>query len=240
LAQEASTLAQTTTLQAASNAAVPGASSWLAQAGFTTEPGKRLEELVEPSERMTVSVGDDIAVTPVIQPDGSSVAFHLLYAHTPQRTNDGKSTAPAGVQRHLVEADVQLASLELQEVSRFRVTLESDEQGKGIPLLQDVPVAGVLFRPRRSAAATVQENIILIDVVVYPTAMALAGKGWLAMETADPGHVAGPLGAAPAIPAARSELTGWVLQTLRHQAREGLSGTGHVEQAIHTSSMTSR
>ena len=169
LAQEAQSLSQSASLQAASGAVAPGSSPWLAETGLAPVPGQHLGELVEKSERTRVSVGDDIAVTPVIQPDGCSVAFHLVYAHTPERESDGKSPTPAGVQRHLIEADVQIPSLELQEVSRFRVTLDSDEQGKGIPLLEDVPGVGALFRPRRAVASTTQENIILVDAVVYPT-----------------------------------------------------------------------
>ena len=154
LAQEAQSLAQYGSLQAAGNAVAPGSSALLAQTGLAPVPGQHLGQLVEPSERITVSVGDDISVTPVIQPDGCSVAFHLVYAHTPHRDSDGKTPVSAGVQRHLVEANVHIASLELQEVSRFRVALDAKEQGKGIPLLEDIPVAGRCFghvvrRPRR-------------------------------------------------------------------------------------------
>ena len=154
LAQEAQSLAQYGSLQAVGNAVVPGSSALLAQTGLAPVPGKQLGQLVEPSEGITVSVGDDISVTPVIQPDGCSVAFQLVYAHTPHRDSDGKSPVSVGVQRHLVEANVHIASLELQEVSRFRVALDAKEHGKGIPLLEDIPVAGALFgpgvrRPRR-------------------------------------------------------------------------------------------
>ena len=199
LTQEAQSLAQAASLQAASNSVAPGSSLWLAQAGLVPVPGQHLGELVGPSERITVTVGDDVAVTPVIQPDGFSVAFHLIYTHTPQRETDGKSPIAGGVQRHMIEADVQIPSLELQEISRFRVALDSEEQGKGIPLLEDIPGVGALFRPRRVAASTTQENIILVEAVVYPTALALAGKCWLALDSAEPrdAATAGGAGARP-------------------------------------------
>ena len=174
-------------------------------------PGAHLGQLVSSSERITVSVGDDISVTPVIQPDGFSVAFHLVYAHTPQRDSDGASPNAAGVQRHLVEADVHIPSLELQEVSRFRVTLDSEEQGRGIPLLEDLPAAGVLFRPRRVTATTTQENIILVEAVIYPTVLSVAGKGWLALDATDTRLAAAQ--------ANHTELTDWVLQSLRRQSK---------------------
>ena len=185
VAQEAQVLGQAGSLQAVGNAVAPGSAALLAQTGLVPVPGQRLGQLVESTERTTVSVGDEISLTPVIQPDGASVAFHFVYAHTPRRDSDGKTPVPAGVERHLVETNVNIPSLELQEVSRFRVTLDSDEQGKGIPLLQDIPVAGALFRPRRAAASTTQENIILVDAVIYPTAVAFAGKGWLAADAAN-------------------------------------------------------
>lgn len=219
LVQEAQSLAQYGSLQAAGNLVVPGGASVLAQAGLTPVPGQHLGQLVAASERITVSAGDDIAVTPVIQPDGFSVAFHLVYTHTPQRESDGQTPPPAGVQRHLVEADVQMPSLEVQEVSRFRVALDSEEQGKGIPLLEDVPGVGALFRPRRAAASTTQENIILVEAVVYPTSLALAGKCWLAIDSANSRNASVPNVEYAATPGGQGELAGWVLQTLRRQAQ---------------------
>jgi hypothetical protein len=223
LAQEAQSLAQSGRLQAASNMVAPANSAVLAQAGLTPVPGQHLEQLVGQSERITVSAGDDISVTPVIQADGFSVAFHLVYTHTPQRNSDGKTAVPAGVQRHLVEADVHIPSLEVQEVSRFRVVLNSDEQGKGIPLLEDIPGAGALFRPRRAVASTTQENIILVEAVVFPTALSVAGKSWLAMDPAEPRNAAAPAAGGAAAPGGQAELTGWVLQTLRRQAQASLA-----------------
>ncbi|MCU0980262.1 MAG: hypothetical protein MUF25_14000, partial [Pirellulaceae bacterium] len=227
LVQEAQSLAQYESLQAAGNLAVPGGASGLAQAGLMPVPGQHLGQLVGASERITVSAGDDIAVTPVIQPDGFSVAFHLVYTHTPQRASDGQTPPPAGVQRHMVEADVQMPSLEVQEVSRFRVALDSEEQGKGIPLLEDVPGVGALFRPRRAAASTTQENIILVEAVVYPTSLALAGKCWLAIDSTNSRNPSVPTAGCAAAPGGQGELEGWVLQTLRRQAQASLGEPGH-------------
>jgi len=123
----------------------------------------------------------------------------------------------------MVEADVQMPSLEVQEVSRFRVALDSDEQGKGIPLMEDVPGVGALFRPRRAAASTNQENIILVEAVVYPTALALAGKCWLALDSDASRDAAVPTAGRPATPDGQGELEAWVLQTLRRQARDSLA-----------------
>jgi len=119
----------------------------------------------------------------------------------------------------MVEADVQMPSLEVQEVSRFRVALDSEEQGKGIPLLEDVPGVGALFRPRRAAASTTQENIILVEAVVYPTSLALAGKCWLAIDSTNSRNSSVSTVGCAAAPGGQGELEGWVLQTLRRQAQ---------------------
>jgi hypothetical protein len=224
LAQEAQVLAQYGSLQVASSAVAPGAAALLAQTGVAPVPGQHLGQLVEQSERVSIAVGDEISVTPVIQPDGISVAFHLAYSHTPQRNSPAGTLAAGSVQRHLIEADVQIASLELQEVSRFRVALDATQQGPGIPLLEEIPVAGALFRPRRSSAATMQQNIILVDVVVYPTVLTLTGNNWLAVEPAQHSHAPASVASVSA-PARPSDLTAWVLETLRRQAQAGLSET---------------
>lgn len=217
LAQEGRSLAQYAGAHAVSEAAAPGSSALLASAGLTPVPGQHLGQLAAETERTTVSVGDDISVTPVIQPDGSSVAFHLVYTHTPERNTEGQTGAAPGVKRHLVETDVHMPSLELQEVSRFRLSLESAESGDGVPLLEDLPIVGVLFRPRRSEATTVQENVILVEAVVYPTAMSLAGNSWLALESE-----AGEAGAHSVLSSCRDELSEWVLQRLRRQSQASL------------------
>ncbi len=53
LAQEAQSLAQYGSLQAAGNAVAPGSSALLAQTGLAPIPGQQLGQLVEPSERIT-------------------------------------------------------------------------------------------------------------------------------------------------------------------------------------------
>lgn len=119
--------------------------------------------------------------------------------------------------------------MEWQEVSRFRVSLNAAQQGKGIPILEDVPVAGALFRPRRTAAATMQENFILVECMVYPTSMTLVGKGSLALEsTESPSNTPNsspPLGVA-AKKSAQDETTDWVLKTLRRRAQARVADAG--------------
>jgi hypothetical protein len=221
LAREAQSLSQTAGMIAASDAVLPSGSAILAQACLAPTPGQHLGATVGQSERIAVSVGDDISVTPVIQPDGFSVAFHLVYTHTPKRDAPDPSSGAAGVQRHLVESDVHIGSLEWQEVSRFRVLMDNEEQGKGIPLLEDIPTIGAAFRPRRAGGSTTQENIILVEAVVYPTAIGLAEKSWLAVDAVAARKAGDPPTATRGERNPRSELTDWVAKTLRSQTHAG-------------------
>jgi hypothetical protein len=93
-------------------------------------------------------------------------------------------------------------------------------------LLEDVPVLGTLFRPRRASAATIQQNIILTDVVIYPTSVAM-GRGWLAMESAEPDSGTGdPRSAKEPV-----NLVQWVEQTLEASAQAALQGDGRTRVA---------
>lgn len=221
LAREAQSLSQTAAVMAASDAALPGGSAILAPSCLTPTPGQHLGETVGQTERIAVSVGDDISVTPIIQPDGFSVAFHLVYTHTPKRDLPDHASRAAGVQRHLVESDVHIASLEWQEVSRFRVLLDNEEQGRGIPLLEDLPAIGAAFRPRPARGSTTQENVILVEAVVYPTAIGLAERSWLATDTAAARKAGGTPTARRGERNPHSELTAWVAKTLQSQAQAG-------------------
>jgi hypothetical protein len=227
LVQEAQSLAEYGNPHVAAIRSVSGGFPGWDQSGSNPVPGQHIGQLVSASERIQITVGDDIHVTPVIQPDGFSVAFHFVYTHTPRRDTDGPTPISSGVQRHMVEADVQLPSLELQEVSRFRIAVDVDEQGNGVPLLEDVPGVGALFRPRPTTVSTIQENIILVDAVVYPTALALSEKCWLAADSANASNAAAPMARSSVATTGQDELAGWVLQTLRRQAQASLSEPGN-------------
>ena len=194
--------------------------------GLTSAPGKHLESLTTPSERTRVSVGDEIDFTPVIQPDGATVAFHLQYAHAPQRQNDGASESAVGLGKHYIDTQVQVQNHELKEVSRFRSEMNASEQGRGVMLLEDVPVVGALFRPRRATASTIQQNMILTSVVIYPTS-ATMGRGWLAMESAEPDSETGGSRSA----SQPDSLVQWVEQTLEASAQAALQGDGRTRVA---------
>jgi hypothetical protein len=226
LVKEAGVVSQRIAATSASEILAPGTSALLNSSGLAPAPGKHLESLTTPSERTRVSVGDEIDFTPVIQPDGATVAFHLQYAHAPRRHSDGSSESSAGLGKHYIDTQVQVQNHELKEVSRFRSEMNATEQGRGVMLLEDVPVVGTLFRPRRASAATIQQNIILTDVVIYPTSVAM-GRGWLAMESAEPDSGTGdPRSAKEPV-----NLVQWVEQTLEASAQAALQGDGRTRVA---------
>jgi hypothetical protein len=226
LVKEAGVISQRIAATSASEILAPGTSALLDSTGLAPVPGKHLESLTTASQRTRVSVGDEIDFTPVIQPDGATVAFHLQYAHAPRRHSDDSSESTAGLGKHYIDTQVQVQNHELKEVSRFRSEMNATEQGRGVMLLEDVPVVGTLFRPRRASAATIQQSIILTDVVIYPTSAAM-GRGWLAMESAEPDSETGdPRSAKDPV-----NLVQWVEQTLEASAQAALQGDGRTRVA---------
>lgn len=143
--------------------------------------GSQLQQQVPASRLYTLEAGNDFQITPVIQPDGSSIAYQFDYTYT---TNVSEPAGPDDrqlprIKRHFVKTEVQTSSYELREISRFRVAINTTKTERGVRLLEDIPVVGGLFRPPATRAVSLQENIILADCVVYPTVFDLMGRRWL-------------------------------------------------------------
>lgn len=179
LADESGALAARLGAQAASSAAGAGAAVGALATG--SDRAGRLEGLIPASDLFSIETGGQIEVTPVIQPDGESIAYRFVYAYTSDVGDGGDPTERqlSRVKRHYLKTEVQSTSFELREISRFRLALAANRRGRGIPLLGDLPVVGFLARPLASSAAAFQENIILADCVVYPTIFNLIGPDWL-------------------------------------------------------------
>jgi hypothetical protein len=82
------------------------------------------------------------------------------------------------VKRHFIDTQVQTSSFELREISRYQVALKASRTGRGVPLFEDIPGLGVLFRPQPSQESSLQQNIILGQSTVYPTLFDLMGLRW--------------------------------------------------------------
>ncbi len=73
------------------------------------------------------------------------------------------------VKRHFVNTEVQLGNLEWREISRYEISLKAARNSRGVPLLEDIPVVGLAFRPLPQAKKSIQKNIIIGQATVYPT-----------------------------------------------------------------------
>ena len=71
------------------------------------------------------------------------------------------------VKRHFIDTDVQLSNFELREVSRYNVALKAARTSRGVPLLEDIPVAGALFRPLASDEKSLQQNLIMAQATIF-------------------------------------------------------------------------
>jgi ribosomal protein L29 len=116
----------------------------------------------------------------VIYPDGQAVVYHLNYLFTtnirePVRADEKHL---GRVRQHFIDTDVVSGNYELREVSTYRVALKAARSARGVPFLEDIPVAGVLFRPAVNAESSLQENVILSQTVIYPTLFDLMGLRW--------------------------------------------------------------
>ena len=58
------------------------------------------------------------------------------------------------------------------------VALKASRTSRGVPLLEDVPGVGALFRPLPSQESSLQTNIILGSSVIYLTVFDLMGLRW--------------------------------------------------------------
>ena len=136
-----------------------------------------LEKLIPDPAIYRFQNGTGYEVRPVIQPDGQSVVFDFNYMYTTdllQPTNSGQKGL-GRVKRHFIDTEVQLGNLEWREISRYEIALKAARNGQGVPLLQDIPLAGALFRPLPSDGASIQKNIIIGQTTIYPTIQDLLG-----------------------------------------------------------------
>jgi hypothetical protein len=139
-----------------------------------------LQSLVPEPAIYKFETGTGFEIRPVIQPDGDSVVYDFNYMYTtnvrePVRADEKHL---GRIKRHFIDTQVQTSSFELREISRYQVALKAARTSRGVPLLEDIPGVGVLFRPLPSAESSLQQNIILGQSTVYPTLFDLMGLRW--------------------------------------------------------------
>jgi hypothetical protein len=142
--------------------------------------GSQLDALIPDPSVYSFETGTGWEARPVIQPDGQAVVFRLRYMYTtnirePVRADEKHL---GRIKRHFIDTDVQSGNYELREVSKYTVALKASRTSRGVPLLEDAPGVGVLFRPLPSQESSLQQNIILSQTVIFPTLFDLMGLRW--------------------------------------------------------------
>jgi hypothetical protein len=151
--------------------------------------GSNLQSLVPNPEIYQFETGTGFEVRPVIQPDGDSLVYDLTYLYTTELREPVRADEKhlGRVKRHFIHTQVQTSSFELREVGRYQVALKAARTSRGVPMLENAPVVGGLFRPAPSEESSIQQNIILGRSVVYPTLYDLMGLAW-AQHVAELGY----------------------------------------------------
>ncbi|MCO6457437.1 MAG: hypothetical protein J5I93_19220 [Pirellulaceae bacterium] len=148
--------------------------------GSQNQFGANLENLIPDPAIYKFETGTGYEIRPVIQPDGQAVVFDFNYLYTtnvrePVRADEKHL---GRVKRHFIHTDVQLSNFELREVSRYQVALKAARTSRGVPLFEDVPVVGVLFRPLPSQESSLQQNLVMAQATIFPTLFDLMGLRW--------------------------------------------------------------
>jgi hypothetical protein len=157
--------------------------------------GSALDNLIPDPAIYKLETGTGFEIRPVLSPDGQAVVFNFNYMYTtnvrePVRADEKHL---GRVDRHFINTDVQLSNYELREVSKYQVAAKIARTGKGVPLLQDVPGIGRLFRPLPSAESSLQQNLIYAQSTIFPTLFDLMGLRY-AQAVADLDPMADRLG----------------------------------------------
>jgi hypothetical protein len=148
-----------------------------------------VEKLIPDPAIYKFETGTGYEIRPVIAPDGQAVVFHFNYMYTTQVREPVRADEKhlGRIKQHYIDTDVQLSNFELREVSRYVVALKAARTAKGVPLLEDLPVVGALWRPLPSDEKSLQQNIILAQATVFPTLFDLMGLRWApAISDLDP------------------------------------------------------
>ena len=142
--------------------------------------GSALESLIPDPAVYKFETGTGYEIRPVIQPDGQAVVFDFNYLYTTEIREPVRADEKhlGRVRQHAIDTDVQLSNYELRQVSKYQVALKASRTSRGVPLLENIPVAGALFRPLPQQESSLQQNLIYAQATIYPTLFDLMGLRW--------------------------------------------------------------
>lgn len=149
-------------------------------AGSGPEFESNVEKLIPDPAVYKFETGTGYEIRPVIAPDGQAVVFDFHYLYTTQIREPVRADEKhlGRVKQHLIDTDVQLSNFELREISRYVVALKAERTANGVPLLEDIPVVGALWRPLPNREKSLQQNIIMAQATIFPTLFDLMGLRW--------------------------------------------------------------
>jgi hypothetical protein len=126
-----------------------------------------------------VTSGSAFQVTPIFDPTGQALRFKFDFVDT-TLVREPRGTINARlprVERHTVNTEVQLANLEIREVSRFesnsKIGLPTTYRG-GLPILKDIPGVRPIpligwFIRRKGSNEIAQRSLIFAQTTMSPT-----------------------------------------------------------------------
>ncbi len=158
-------------------------------AGAGPQFESNVEKLIPDPAIYKFETGTGYEIRPVIAPDGQAVVFdfHYLYSTQVREPVRADEKHLGRVKQHFIDTDVQLSNFELREVSRYVVALKAERTANGVPLLEDIPVVGALWRPLPNREKSLQQNIIMAQATIFPTLFDLMGLRWApAISDLDP------------------------------------------------------
>lgn len=126
-----------------------------------------------------ITSGSAFQVTPIFDPTGQALRFKFDFVDTTLVREPRGTVNPRlpRVERHTVNTEVQLANLELREVSRFesdaKIGLPTTYKG-GLPILKDIPGVRPIpligwFIRRKGSNAIAQRSLIFAQTTMSPT-----------------------------------------------------------------------
>ena len=131
------------------------------------------------SEIFGITSGSAFQVTPIFDPTGQAMRFKFDFVDATLVREPPGTTNPRipRIERHSVNTEVQLANLELREVSRFesdaKLGIPTTYRG-GLPILKDIPGVRPIpligwFIRRKGSNAIVQRSLIFAQTTMSPT-----------------------------------------------------------------------
>jgi hypothetical protein len=148
-------------------------------AGVFGQLGQLASRKDEGAEIFGITSGSAFQVTPIFDPTGQALRFKFDFVDTTLVRDPKGTTNPRipRIERHTVNTEVQLANLELREISRFesdaKVGIPTTYMG-GIPLLKDIPGVRPIpligwFVRRKGSNAIAQRSLIFAQTTMSPT-----------------------------------------------------------------------